>query len=408
MNQIKIIPHSYSLKKTGGQGNFRFYIVGVIVLICLSSRGWGVNYDKQIEEYHHKIQTKGHDLREVQQQVSEMQSLRDHYMADEKNLKKSISKTDEQLAGIRKKIKDLTSKLESAKKRHMQLKKEIKSASILKDYWRSHCATGLRNYYTDHLVFDDPEVVNVIRLLFRKALVLQKLHLLVMSERDVTRSLGSVKQLDKDKINIQKKISKKVDEKSDLVELKNEQRKEYQKIQQKKVQSAQELADLEKSAFLLKSLIQKIEDKKKESEHAKRIAGLAKKGMTRAKGNLPWPLTGKVVSSFGKVKHPTLGTYISNNGIEILSTGNADVHAVAKGKVVFAGNFGGFGNMVVIDHRGGFFTVYGKLDEIAVRKNRVVKGYEVLGHVKKKDGVLYFEIRKKDDPEDPIAWLKRK
>ena len=74
---------------------------------------------------------------------------------------------------------------------------------------------------------------------------------------------------------------------------------------------------------------------------------------------------------------------------------------------VFAGNFGGYGNMVIVDHRGGFFTVYGKLDEITVQKNQSVKGFEVIGKVEQEEGVLYFELRKKDAPQNPIAWLKK-
>ena len=77
-------------------------------------------------------------------------------------------------------------------------------------------------------------------------------------------------------------------------------------------------------------------------------------GFASQKGRLSLPAQGRIVGSFGRHKHPEFNSYTMNNGISIAAPTGADVHAIYDGKVIFAEYFKGYGNMVIVDHGGGY------------------------------------------------------
>jgi len=127
------------------------------------------------------------------------------------------------------------------------------------------------------------------------------------------------------------------------------------------------------------------------------------------KGNLPWPVAGRVRVAFGRRKHPKFDTYTVENGIEIDAREGAPVTAVHEGTVAFADRFRGYGLMVVLDHGGKHHTLYAHLADLRVQPGQRVAAGQVLGTVG--SGVegpgLYFEIRFQGRPEDPAEWLGR-
>lgn len=129
------------------------------------------------------------------------------------------------------------------------------------------------------------------------------------------------------------------------------------------------------------------------------------------KGKLPWPLAGRVISRFGIERH--LNTSTMNNGIEIVPSGDGPViRAVHPGKVVFADFFQGYGHLLIVDHGMNYYTLYGHCDEFLVGKGAFVREEQpigVAGDVGSIRGVsLYFEVRHRAKPLDPLQWLRRR
>jgi septal ring factor EnvC (AmiA/AmiB activator) len=128
------------------------------------------------------------------------------------------------------------------------------------------------------------------------------------------------------------------------------------------------------------------------------------------KGELPWPVTGRVRGTFGKHKHPRFDTYTVQNGIDIEAPVDAPVRAVHEGAVVFADRFRGYGLMVILEH-GRHHTLYAHLAESAVQPGQKVPAGAVVGTVGSSglegDG-LYFELRTQGRPEDPLSWLRKR
>jgi len=129
------------------------------------------------------------------------------------------------------------------------------------------------------------------------------------------------------------------------------------------------------------------------------------------RGDLDWPLDGRVLATFGRQRYERFNTAIVSNGIRIAAAPGTPVRAIHEGTVVFAEPFTGFGNLVIVDHGGQAFTMYGTLSTLTVAPGTVVvSGQDVGTSGASPDGVasIYFELRVDGKPVDPLQWLKKK
>ena len=126
-------------------------------------------------------------------------------------------------------------------------------------------------------------------------------------------------------------------------------------------------------------------------------------------GALPWstasapwklPVTGKLVTGFGEVSDAG----VTSRGLTFAVAGEADVTAPAAGKVVYAGPFRGYGNVVIIDHRGGWTTLISGLGALSVKLNQPVGQGALIGAAQPGDDRrITVELRRKGRPVDPVA-----
>jgi len=155
-------------------------------------------------------------------------------------------------------------------------------------------------------------------------------------------------------------------------------------------------------------------------EAAKRLEETLLRGsgattVVRGKGliqrRVPVPVAGKVRLGFGRQVDSEFSTVTQRMGIEIDAPLGDPVRAVGAGRVLFAGWFQGYGQMVIVDHGGGTMSVSGYLDQLSVKADdRVVEG-QVLGTVGETGSLsgagLYFELRKDGSPVNPQSWFER-
>ena len=197
--------------------------------------------------------------------------------------------------------------------------------------------------------------------------------------------------------------------------------KSFQKKQQdldvtkRKVDSVRkEINELNKSASELNNLLASFERKRKEEAKKRTTSKVAGPKIGVPPHSLPWPVQGKVLSQFGKEYRSDLNTWIFRDGIKIAGSSGASVKASAAGSVIYAGPFRSYGNVVIMDHGKGFFTIYGFLKDIRVSVGDKVEVQGVVGTVGKDtqatsgtgQSAVYFEIRQGTTAVDPLNWLK--
>lgn len=131
-------------------------------------------------------------------------------------------------------------------------------------------------------------------------------------------------------------------------------------------------------------------------------------GFARLKGKLRCPAAGVVTSGFGEIGEGADRRF--HGGLDITAREGSPILAPASGKIVFSGRFRGFGNLVILDHGDGYFSLYGHLRELMQAEGANLKSGELLGHVgatgSLKGSMLYFELRHKGKPINPDEWVR--
>lgn len=173
--------------------------------------------------------------------------------------------------------------------------------------------------------------------------------------------------------------------------------------------------ELERTARAIRSLLAQLEARRRQEAERARSQGRDPQpysgDFAKGQGALAWPLRGKVVGSFGNEVHPKWGTVTPNNGIDIEAAIGSPVRAVARGRVEYTSeDYGTYGQMIILNHGDGYFTLYGHLSAILVAVGtEVASGQEIArsgdsGSLK--GPILHFEVRKGGSPLDPRQWLQ--
>ncbi len=145
----------------------------------------------------------------------------------------------------------------------------------------------------------------------------------------------------------------------------------------------------------------------KESEQPQGYAGA---GLDGFRGKLLFPVSGKLIQTFGKAQHEEFSDLIVVKGLEVSAPVSAKVTPVAPGKVVLAQVIPGFGNVVILDHGARFYTLYGRLATTLTQVGKEVDPKDVIGMTGEPDfrgRNFYFELRVKGKAVDPKSYFSK-
>jgi septal ring factor EnvC (AmiA/AmiB activator) len=196
---------------------------------------------------------------------------------------------------------------------------------------------------------------------------------------------------------------------ADIRSLQKEKKVYLTKITEEKDSYDKAVEELERSASRVDSLLRELETRRRAMAMRPPTVPAVPRGI---KGALPWPADGKVVSFFGRQKHPTFNTYVQRKGIEIRTTEGSFIHAVMPGAVVYADWLKGYGLVIILDHANGFFSLYAHASKILAKVGDQVGEGQPIGETGDTgmigENTLYFELREGADPVDPLIWLAKK
>ena len=126
------------------------------------------------------------------------------------------------------------------------------------------------------------------------------------------------------------------------------------------------------------------------------------------KGKLNLPVRGKLLNSFGGQRS---GKHVTWKGLFIQSPSGNDVKAISEGRVVFADELRGFGNLIILDHGNGYMSLYGNNESLLKQVGDKTQSGETVASVGSTGGALesgvYFELRHEGKPFDPMKWVGR-
>lgn len=220
--------------------------------------------------------------------------------------------------------------------------------------------------------------------------------------------------------------------KSEIEQEKGKKSAYLTKVRKDRASYEASLRELNANAARLQSMLARLENlsrRKLSSRHAKsalkqaqkpgvklkeqqveELPPVADRGFATQKGRMSLPVRGEIVETFGKHKHPDFNSYTFSKGLSIAAAPGTEIRSIYDGTVIFADYFKGYGNMVIVDHGGGYFSLYAHASRILKRVGAEVARNDVVATVGDVDSLrgplLYFEIRRQGRPLDPSGWVR--
>src|SRR5262245_2471593 len=128
-----------------------------------------------------------------------------------------------------------------------------------------------------------------------------------------------------------------------------------------------------------------------------------------SKGKLAWPVQGRLAGDFGQ---PRGAGPVKWNGVLLEAAAGTPVRAVHRGRVAFADWLTGLGLLVIVDHGGGYMSLYGHNEALLKESGDWVEPGEPIAQVGDTGGqarpALYFELRLNGEPINPNAWMAKR
>ena len=134
--------------------------------------------------------------------------------------------------------------------------------------------------------------------------------------------------------------------------------------------------------------------------------------VSKLRGKLLFPVeSGTIEARFGRAVDERWSTVTVRRGIDLRCEAGTQVRVIHAGRVVHSGWFHGYGNLLIVDHGDGYFSLMAHLGTLARATGDEVRRGDVVGTVgdsgSLKGAYLYFELREGQTPLDPELWLSR-
>ena len=341
-------------------------------------------------------------------------------LQENKNKQKNISN---QLNKVKKKEKDIITKIQTLESKINESEEEIKTLRARISKTETEIDKTLKNLkIAEENIKDKQDImgerISVIykngnigyaEVLLNSESFTELLTNLDMVKKIIAHDVDLLKELKRQKDIIEREKISLENQKRQLINLKSSVEQEQKSLQVSRGEQERLRKDLVKDKVALERMLDQA--KKEADELTNKLRSLQSSG-DYIGGVLQWPVPGytRINSPFGTRIHPILNVPKLHTGIDISVPAGKDVVAAGNGKVVTAGNLGGYGKTVIIDHGGGIMTLYAHNSKLLVSAgSNVVKGQKIalVGSTGMSTGPhVHFEVRKNGQYVDPIPYVR--
>jgi septal ring factor EnvC (AmiA/AmiB activator) len=374
-------------------------------------------------DYNEELRYQNDAINKMKKEIEELSSKLRKANIRETTASKRITNLDEEIALINKLIQSLKKEENAAKNKINILKKDIKKKEDELNTMRDRYKQRVVNTYLKGRVSDLEKVLSSTS--WRQAIYrTQYLKIISAIEQKMTNEIEDLLlMINKDRLKLEsllrQSISLKRDKKkqmSSLRKMRIKREKELTRIRQDKYALANYMQEKAAGVKQLETIIKKVLEDKARFEREDRIRqqqeALKTKEFNLLKGQLPWPTEGRVISKFGKQWNAQLKTTTDNPGIDIKGQPGSPIRSTISGIVTTVTYIRGYGTTIIIDHGGGFYTVYSHVTNIQTHVDSEVRSGDVIAYMGDSGSIngskLHFEVWGKGQKLDPEKWLVKK
>ena len=389
----------------------------ILVSFCV------LNAQSSQRDYNEELRYQNDAINKMKKEIEELSSKLRKANINETTTSKRITNLDEEIALVNKLIQSLKKEETSNRNKVNVLKDRIKTKEDELELLRTRYEQRIINTYQKGRVSDLEKVLSSTS--WRQAVYrTQYLKIISSIEQKMTKDIeNTLLAINKDKLKLEsllrQSISLKRDKQKQMTSLRKmriKREKELNRIRKDKSALANYMQEKSAGVKQLESIIKKVLEDKARSEREERIRqqqqALKTKEFNLLKGQLPWPTEGRVISKFGKQWNSRLKTTTDNPGIDIKGQPGSPIRSTMSGVVTTITYIRGYGTTVIIDHGGGFYTVYSHVTNIQTQVDSEVRSGDVIAYMGDSGSIngskLHFEVWGKGQKLDPEKWLIKK
>ena len=389
------------------------------------------------DNYNNRIIEQKDNLNQIQKQIKTLKNDLTNKENDKNLTANKISESTEKINSLQQKLQELNAKYKQKSKQLNKLQNNIKTLDkTLKNnkkllsnllYWKylniqqtnivtfekSNNLQNFKNsYYLQQIIQSQNNLLNATQ---KDLITRQNLAVNLSNEQQNLEKIRQTQNSYKEELQQQKlshqrrfdELDKQVNLQKQKIQTLKEDEKNLTKLVEKLTKIAEEqkrqreLAKAKAKAKAQKEKLEKEQQKNNKKTLPNDDKNIVINNVTNNAKNLILPVAGKVITSFGQKKSDG----IISKGVTISAKIGDNVKAIADGKIVFADEMRGFGNLLVIDHQNSYMTVYAHNDEILVSLNQTVQAQQNIGKVGE-SGVVYFELRKQGKAVNPRERMR--
>ena len=393
-----------------------FFLINLFIAIftCQAlSQSIDRDYDGELRYQNDAINNLKSELKELRLKIKTTESR-------ERSTVNRLSSIDKEISLTGKLIQSLKYEEGKARKTIYQLKNDILAKENELEFLRIRYKQRVLRAYKKGRLTDLERVFSSTT--WRQAIYrTHYLKIIAGIEKKITKKIEKLLiEISRQKVELEAalrdNLNLKRDKESQISSYRNmriDREKELNRIRNDKQALTSYVSEKEQGIEQLEKIIKRVLEDKARFERELRIRQqqetLKTKSFKALKGQLPWPADGRIVSKFGRQWNPKLKTTTENPGVDIKGKPGSSIRSILGGVVTTITYIRGYGTTIIIDHGGGFYTVYSHVTNIQINVDSQVRNGDVIAYMGDSGSVngtkLHFEIWGKGQKLDPEKWL---
>jgi septal ring factor EnvC (AmiA/AmiB activator) len=374
------------------------------------------NYDNELRGQNKAINALRDEIKVLQNKIKKVDT-------QERSVTNRISYLDEEITLIAKLIQALNKEEEKTKIQISKLKANIEGNEIELENLQIRYEKRIVNTYLKGSLTDLEKILSSTT--WRQAMY-RTHYLKIISdiEKEMTVKIERLLiDISQQKVNLEVALRNNLNLKRDKEKQVNSYRtmrinreKELTKIRSDKKSLANYVNEKKIGIDQLEGIIKQVLEDKARFEREERIRQqqevLKTKSFKSLRGQLSWPAQGRIIAKFGRQWNPKLKTTTENPGIDIKGQPGSSIKSIMNGVVTTITYIRGYGTTIIVDHGGGFYTVYSHVTNIQTDVDSEIRAGDVIAYMGDSGSIngskLHFEIWGKGQKLDPELWLRKK
>lgn len=379
---------------------FPAIILSIFLCLCLAIHPSAASDKSKKEKELKALQSK---ISKLQKTIGVKQDSKSAYVKQLKKIERSIGDISQKISASKKKIISKKSELKQLRKLKKKSQKKLSEEnSTLAQQVYSAYTLGQQEKIK--LLFSQQDAGDLQRnLIYYQYFSNARVDLIERVQENIDTLLKTEADINKTK-QVLEASHQQLEEQKNQLKKNGSKRKTIIASLDKQIKTqGGALGKLKVDAKELESLINSIEEILIESPEPR----FDNKPFAKLRGQLAWPVKGKVRKLFGRQKQLS---ELRWQGVLIEAPVGRHVRAISGGRIAFADWLRGLGNIIIIDHGNSYLSLYGHNESLFKSAGEWVEAGDIISSIGSSGGQkkpnLYFEIRKKGKPQNPTKWCK--